>query len=266
MAAISHQNIKSALKMYRFVEQHLPDSFESAIIPKNREGLSPLHMLLASYCTCYDSLNMKLYISSMPVGYTAQQLLSLFKEYYPSVYRAEVTRDTDVEDGVIPEVADESSEEGSDTDSDDHTTLTGGFGNSQRPGGIGRSQNNGTVDSSVPLRGVVYFSDIHQLRAAHLEMQDFRVFSNYNSSRGGSFGQTHSVSFLNIGLEPEECSEIEGNNDGHIPNLLDMGHGIVSRIGPHRRGGGGLRTGGWGSSGRCFITDEMREEARKKVS
>lgn len=254
----------SALKIFRFVQEKCPDIFEKAILPRNREGLTPIQLLIASFSTCFDVLNMKLYISSMPVGYTAQQLLTLFKEFYPSAYRAEVTKDTEIDDSV-PQEADESSEEETDSDSEDQTGsfLAPSGGGNQQSNTSGRrpGQRNGTSDANVPLRGVVYFGDIHQLRAAHLEMQDFRVFSNYNSRGGGSFGQTHSVSFLNVGLEPNEVSEIEGDNEGGGSSVLDGG--LMSRIGQGRRMG--LRSGGWGSSGRNLVNEEMREENRKKV-
>ena len=261
MCAIAHLNMASALKIYRFVKEKCPEIFGEALLPQNREGLTPIQMLIASFSTCFDLLNMKLYISSMPVGYTAQQLLTLFKEFYPSVYRAEVTKDTEVDDSA-PQEADESSEEETDSDSDDQATFLAPLSGPQQPGGRRRGQRNGAADANVPLRGVVYFGDIHQLRSAHLEMQDFRVFSNYNSRSGGSFGQTHSVSFLNVGLEPNEVSEIEGDNDGSGSSMLDGG--LMSRIGQGRRTG--LRSGGWGSSGRNLINEEMREENRKKVS
>ena len=256
MCAIAHLNMASALKLFRFVQEQCPSIFNEAILPRNREGMTPIQLLISSFSTCFDLLNMKLYISSMPVGYTAQQLLSLFKEFYPSVYRAEVTKDTEIDDSA-PQDADYSSEEETDSDSDDQSNFLGGLSSTQPPGTRRPGQRNGTTDANVPLRGVVYFGDIHQLRAAHLEMQDFRVFSNYNSRGGGSFGQTHSVSFLNVGLEPNEVSEIEGDNDGSGSSLLDGG--LMSR----RRMG--LRSGGWGSSGRNLVNEEMREENRKKV-
>ncbi len=260
MCAIAHLNMASALKIYRFVKEQCQDIFEQAILPRSREGLTPIHMLLSSFSTCFDLLNMKLYISSMPVGYTAQQLLSLFKEFYPSVFRAEVTKDTEVDDSA-PQDGEESSEEESDSDSEDHATFLAPLGSTPTPMGRRRGQRNGNNDANVPLRGVVYFGDVHQLRAAHLEMQDFRVFSNYNSRGGGSFGQTHSVSFLNVGLEPNEVSEIEGDGDGSGSSVLDGG--LIPRIGQGRRMG--LRSGGWGSSGRNLVNEEMREENRKKV-
>ena len=257
MCAIAHLNMASATKIFNFVKDKCPDIFDNAILPRNREGMTPINMLITSFATCFDLMNMKLYISSMPVGYTAQQLLTLFKEFYPSVYRAEVTKDTEVDDSA-PQEADESSEEETDSDSDDQGTFLAPLGNTPQTGGRRRGQRNGNNDANVPLRGVVYFGNIHQLRAAHLEMQDFRVFSNYNSRGGGSFGQTHSVSFLNVGLEPNEVSEIEGDNDGS--GSLDGG--LISRIGQRRVG---LRSGGWGSSGRNLVNEEMREENRKKV-
>ena len=81
MCAIAHLNMASATKIFNFVKDKCPDIFDSAILPRNREGMTPIHMLITSFSTCFDLMNMKLYISSMPVGYTAQQLLTLFKEF-----------------------------------------------------------------------------------------------------------------------------------------------------------------------------------------
>lgn len=267
MTAIGYQNFTGALKIIKFIDNIISTSsadneslFEQAILTRNREGLTPLQMFFASYGSCYDALNMKLYVSSLPLGYTAQQLLSLFKECYPSVYRAEVTQDLD------EDLDNESSEPESEDETDPQLSavgLTSSAGNvTRRPR---TTPNSGLVDNNIPLRGVVYFSDIHQLRAAHQEMQDFRVFSNYNSSRGGSFGQAHSVSFLSVGLEPEETNEEENTGEEGFPTLLDVGHGIVSRVTPARRiRGGGFRVG-WGTN-KPAINMEAKKEARNKVN
>ena len=239
--------------------------FEEAILTCNSAGMTPLQIFYASYSTCYDTLSMKLYVSSLPLGYTAQQLLSLFKEYYPSVYKAEVTKDYD-EDDII-EVEDSTDPE---SDDEPYPQLAAvGLSGVTRVTAANRHrnvlQNASFLDHNIPLRGVVYFNDIKQLRSAHLEMQDFRVFSNYNGSRTGSFGQSHSMSFLAVGLEPEESNEEQSEGDGGFPTLLDVGHGIVSRVAPARRSrSGGLRVGF--HMPKTPPSLEARKESRKKVS
>ena len=272
MTAIAYQNFTGAYKILVFIDELdsssvTPTLLSDACLSQNRVGMTPVQMFFASYSTCYDIQQMKLYISSLPLGYTAQQLLSLFKEFYPSVYKAEITRDYDDDDVVDPP------DETSDPESDD-----GGEGGDQgapatasAPPRAPQAQRRGTnlhatpLMDNIPFRGMVYFSDIHQLRAAHLEMQDFRVFANYSNSRAGSFGQAHSVSFLAVGLEPDEACEEQGDTDGAFPTLLDVGHGVVSRVTPARRSRtGGLRVG-WGTS-KPPPNVEAKKELRKKVN
>lgn len=268
MTALAHQNFTGANKILSFVDEHFGSHkslFKEAILTLNHVGMTPLEVFFASYSNCYDILQMKLYVSSLPLGYTAQQLFSLFKEFYPSVYKAEVTRDYD-DDDVVDSQANESSD--SDEEPDPQLQALGLTSNPARP--TQNRQRNITQTAppfldNIPFRGVVYFSDIQQLRAAHLEMQDFRVFSNYNSSRGGSFGQAHSVSFLAVGLEPDEANEEQVESEGTFPTLLDVGHGIVSRVTPARRSRtGGLRVG-WGTS-KAPPNTEAKKELRKKVN
>ena len=259
MTATAHQNFTAATKILTFVDGlDDADVFQSAIMSWNREGMTPVQVFLSSYGSCYDSRGMRLYVSSLPMGYTAQQLLQLFRECYPSVYRAEITKDVEntVEEGGAIDSSDDS-----DVGLPSNTPLLG-LGLAQRSNPRTRPGQNTTLgDNNVPLRGVVYFSNLKQLRAAHAEMQDFRVFSNYNSSRGGSFGQTHSVSFLNVGLEPDECLDYDGEaGEGGLPSLMDVGHGIVSRVTPNRRARA-MR----GNSGRS-LDSQAKHEARSKVS
>ena len=56
----------------------------------------------------------------------------------------------------------------------------------------------GSASSALPTSGVVYFSNVTQLRAALKEMHEFRLVSNL--SRVTGFGQTQSVSYLRWGV------------------------------------------------------------------
>ena len=55
----------------------------------------------------------------------------------------------------------------------------------------------GGPSSNRPTNGVVYFSNVTQLRAALKEMHDFRLVSNL--SRVTGYGQTQSISYLRFG-------------------------------------------------------------------
>ena len=269
MTAIAYQNFTGAHKILNFIDELTPSHpslLSEACLIRNRVGMTPLQLFFASYSTCYDIQQMRLYVSSLPLGYTAQQLLTLFKEFYPSVYKAEITRDYDDDDVV--DAPDDSSDPESDEGGEGGDQAVPAAVNAPRvPQAQRRGANlhpNPLVDNNIPFRGVVYFSNIDQLRAAHLEMQDFRVFANYSNSRAGSFGQAHSVSFLAVGLEPDEACEEQGETEGAFPTLLDVGHGVVSRVTPARRSRtGGLRVG-WGAS-KPPPNTEAKKELRKKV-
>jgi E3 ubiquitin-protein ligase EDD1 len=272
LTALAYQNFTGALKILTFVDELMssPDAdktlYNQMIMTRNSSGMTPLQIFFASYSTCYDILTMRLYVSSLPLGYSAHQLLSLFKEYYPSVYKVEVTKDYDDDD--IIEVEDSTDPE---SDTEPHPGLAAAtLGGITRVPPTSRQRNalqNGSfLDHNIPLRAIVYFSDIFQLRNAHLEMQDFRVFSNYNGSRAGSFNQSHSVSFLAVGLEPEESNEELNEGDNSFPTLLDVGHGMVSRVAPARRSRtGGLRVG-WHLPKTPPSLEVKKELRRKKAS
>ena len=236
MTAIANHNYPTASQILSYVTRSptkLNELLKPAILERNREGMTPVQMIFASLSSHYDIHSMRLYVMNVPVGFTAQQLLHLFKNYYPSAYRAELIRDNEEEERS----AGESSESDSSGNEDvGHAeALFGGvverarqrMRNRQR-----RRAHGGVLDNGLPQKGVVFFSNVQQLRAAFCEMQDYRVFSNYSSSRG-TFGQTHSMSFLSVKMELEENDSDEEGEEG-IPTLLDMGHGIVSRVNTHR--------------------------------
>lgn len=61
---------------------------------------------------------------------------------------------------------------------------------------VGRSRDN--LLSSSSQQGVVYFSDVTELRAAAQEMNGFRIVSSL--SRNTGFGATQTVSYLKYEL------------------------------------------------------------------
>ena len=237
MTAIANQNYSIASRILSHVTQ-TPPKLDSLLVPtilaKNRVGMTPIQMLFASLTSHYDIHSMRLFVTNIPVGFTAQQLLQLFKDYYPSVYRAEIIRDSD-ENGQSPAESSDSDSSGNDEAATGAETLFGGVVERARRRVRTRRRRraqNGVLESGLPQKGVVFFSNVQQLRAAYCEMQDYRVFSNYSGSRG-TFGQAHSVCFLTIKMELED-SDTDNDADDGIPAILDMGPAIMSRINTRR--------------------------------
>ena len=250
MTAVSSQNFHLALAILRFVTgtsfsaaiaaSHQPSLYADSVLVRNREGMTPLQAIFASFSPHYDVGSMRLFVSSIPVGYTAQQLFQLFKDCYPSVYRAEISRHLEEDSG---------DESGSSESADDSmqqvfVPLLGNITRRQRSLRRGRRGRTGFSDSGLPLKGTVYFSDVHQLRAAAREMQDFRVLSQ--GSARGNFGQAHSVSFLNISLEGDDADNNNPNLDDSYPSMLSVTHHSIT---PPRRRAGLLRSGKAGKQG-----------------
>lgn len=236
MTAISMQNFHAALAILGFATNNfsatLSQNYQSSlyadsVLARNRDGMTPLQALFASFSSHYDVRSMRLFVSSIPVGYTAQQLLQLFKDCYPSVYRAEIARQYE-EEGSGDESG--SSESAEDETQQIFVPLIGNITRRQRTIRRGRRGRTGFSDSGLPLKGVVYFSNVHQLRAAHHEMQDFRVLSQ--GSARGNFGQAHSVSFLNISLVGDEM-ENDRDLDDSYPSMLPAAHQVITQ--PRRR-------------------------------
>ena len=63
---------------------------ETAILTPSGNGTTPIEAIFSSLSPLFDSDSMCLYVSNMPVNYTAQQLLKLFQTRYPSAYKAEM--------------------------------------------------------------------------------------------------------------------------------------------------------------------------------
>ena len=63
---------------------------ETAILTPSGNGTTPIEAVFSSLSPLFDSDSMCLYVSNMPMNYTAQQLLKLFQTRYPSAYKAEM--------------------------------------------------------------------------------------------------------------------------------------------------------------------------------
>ena len=73
--------------------------FMDAVLSPSKNGATPIQKVLASLSPFYDIRSMCLYVSSLPLTYTAQHLLKLFQLRYPSAYKAEIfKRDLEEED------------------------------------------------------------------------------------------------------------------------------------------------------------------------
>ena len=70
---------------------------QSAVFAPGLNGITPLQAVLASFSSFYDCKAMALHVSSIPVTYTAQQLLKLFQTRYPSAYKVEVFKAQDTQ-------------------------------------------------------------------------------------------------------------------------------------------------------------------------
>ena len=120
MVAINQRNYAGALKILEFAEgirgeqestcsrsnglghtsNNSRDLHNASLLDKviftTKNGVTSIQSLFASLSPHYDSEAMCLHISSIPVNYTAQQLLKLFQGRYPSAYKAEVLKLDDI--------------------------------------------------------------------------------------------------------------------------------------------------------------------------
>ena len=137
MTSIHSQNYAAAIKILDFVEECRRHShphskqqqqekstsvssastlFTEAVLNPSRNGATPIQALLMSLSPFYDIQSMRLYVSNLPVNYTAQHLLKLFQLRYPSVFMAEIVKgDRDEEEGA-----------GSSEDEEDERWSSGG--------------------------------------------------------------------------------------------------------------------------------------------
>lgn len=198
--------------------------FECAILAPCSKGLSPLHTFFASISGVYDSKQMCLHVSGLPSGFTAQQLLRHFQLQYPSAYRAEVFHDT-ASDGRVSDSEDDNDERDNSQEHDPEHEHASAF-RAQRSKRLSSPPPRSPGDTIVfpeaapllasseirryrervprrprrPYRdtgtgvfirvggtGYVFFSDIHQLRAALLELDNSTVNTTSHAPGGGPF-------------------------------------------------------------------------------
>lgn len=198
------------------------DFFARAILAPCRKGLSPLHVFFASITGVYDSYQMCLLVSGLPSGFTAQQLLKHFQLQFPSAYRAEVFQET-ATDKTFDSEEEEEEDRDSNHDNDPEQEQPSVF-RIPKSGHLTSSPSRGAGDTilfpeTVPLltaaemrryrnrnsrrrrpphystciftrvggTGYVFFSDVHQLRAALLELDNTSVNTTSHASGGGPF-------------------------------------------------------------------------------
>ena len=200
--------------------------FARAILAPCSKGLTPLHAFFASIKEVYDSLMMCLYVSGLPSGYTARQLLKYFQLRFPSAYRAEVFHDS------VNDKASDSEEEEEEEDRDnsqdvdvDHEQASAFHAPRSKRMRTSSPPFRGPGDAiicpeAVPLltaaemrryrdrnsrrrrppryasagifarmggTGYVFFSDIHQLRAALMELDNTFINTTSHTPGGGPF-------------------------------------------------------------------------------
>ena len=81
------------------LKNRYPNLLNEAILAPGENGVTPLHSLLTSFCDDNDVAIMRLFVSRLPLKYTAQQLLKLFQKRYPSAYKAKIFKPESREDG-----------------------------------------------------------------------------------------------------------------------------------------------------------------------
>ena len=205
---------------------HPSDFFTRAILAPCSKGLTPLHAFFASIKEVYDSLMMCLHVAGLPSGYTAQQLLKYFQLQFPSAYRAEVFHDSANDKASDSEEEDEDEDRDSSQDHDaDHEQSSAFHAPRSKRMRTSSPPLRGPGDAiicpeAVPLltaaemrryrdrnsrrrrppryantgifarvggTGYVYFSDIHQLRAALVELDNTTISASSHAPGGGPF-------------------------------------------------------------------------------
>lgn len=217
------------------------DFFARAILAPSSKGLTPLHAFFASISKVYDSLQMCLHVSGLPSGVTAQQLLKYFQLQFPSAYRAEVFQESAIDKTSDSEEEEEEDEQDSSQDNHSEHEQTSAFRglrskhtSSPTLRGPGETI---ICPEAVPLltaaemrryrdrhsrrrrppryastgiftrvsgTGYVFFSDIHQLRAAMVELDNTTINTTSHAPGGGPFfgssTTTHTSGRISVNL------------------------------------------------------------------
>ena len=229
--------------MGEVIERTLQPSnfFSRAILARSSKGLTPLHAFFASISGVYDSLQMCLHVSGLPSGFTAQQLLKYFQLQFPAAYRAEVFQEIANDKTSDSEEEEENEDQDGGHDVDAEHEQPSVF-RSLRPNRLSspplRVPGDAVVfPEAVPLltaaemrryrdrnsrrrrppryastgifarvggTGFVFFSDIHQLRAALVELDNTSVNTTSHAPGGGPFfgssTTTHSSGRISVRL------------------------------------------------------------------
>ena len=219
------------------------DFFARAILAPCSKGFTPLHAFFASMTEVYDSQLMCLHVSGLPSGYTAQQLLKYCQLQFPSAYRAEVFHDSSNDKVSDSEEEDEEENKGINQDNDTDHVQTSAFYTPRSkhlhiPSPPHRAPGDAIIcPEAVPLltaaerrryrdrvsrrrrlpryssapffprvggTGYVLFSDIHQLRAAIVELNNTSVNTSSHPQGAGPFfgmsGTTHASGRISVRL------------------------------------------------------------------
>lgn len=194
------------------------DFFTRAILAPCSKGLTPLHTFFASISGAYDSLQMCLHVSGLPSGFTAQQLLKYFQLQFSSAYRAEVFQEPSTDKTSDSEDDDDDDKDnGQDNDAEQEQASAFHAPRSKRLSSPPLRVPGDTVvfPEAIPLltaaemrqyrarssrrcrppryasfgngTGYVFFSDVHQLRAAHVELDNTSVNTTSHAPGGGPF-------------------------------------------------------------------------------
>ena len=219
------------------------DFFARAILAPCSKGFTPLHAFFASMTEVYDSQLMCLHVSGLPSGYTAQQLLKYCQLQFPSAYRAEVFHDSSNDKASDSEEEEEEDNRDISQDNDTGHAEASAF-YTPRPKRVRTSSPplrgpGGAIicPEAVPLltaaemrryrdrtsrrrrfpryssapffprvggTGYVLFSDIHQLRAAIVELDNTSVNTSSHPQGAGPFfgtsASTHTSGRISVRL------------------------------------------------------------------
>lgn len=247
--------------------QHPVDFFKRAILAPCNKGMTPLHAFFSSLAEgVYDSQQMCLAVSGLPSSFTAQQLLKHFQAHYPSVYRAEVTPDT-----VSSEYSDSEDDGDSENEENDSSKVPRRMSSPplRGPGDTvvlpeaapllaaasvrrnrGRAAQRHRPVNTHPFSGIftrlggtglVYFSNVHQMRAAQVELDNTLVGISSHTNDGGPFFGSSSASnssriSLRLAGSKQQSRNMETSDSEDGGDDTDSGHRDDGSSRPSSRG------------------------------
>ena len=201
LTALGASNYKTASRILAYVEQQRDARlFTRAIAPPTFNDLSPLHMLAMPGIGRSPLAQHVMLVARLPKLYTASQLLRLFQVRYPSAYRAvlfkrltedeagDLDRDVlesvdlmlfgDDVDGVASRQDQRKAEEDEKRKRKEESSVRG-----RRRLRLRR----GSSSTDVRMDGLVFFSDVDELRHGMIDMQHFSIFADMPHNPGNSF-------------------------------------------------------------------------------